>query len=78
MTPVQHNLFLSRLGPVGSIVHFDFALSATIEEIRPAGVGPSDVKRAMALHWLRREQPPSWWGRVTWWWRMARLLWRRP
>jgi hypothetical protein len=61
-----------------SLVAIDSHVTETIDDHRAAFIEVSQVKRSLAIYWLRADRPSSFFARLAWVWRTMLLLWRKP
>lgn len=60
-----------------TLASVDSYVTETIDDHRAAFVETTQVKRSLAIYWLRFERPTSFFARLAWIWRTVLLLWRK-
>ncbi len=62
-----------KTGVPGSLAYMDLEVRAVIDEERPVGSDPVEIRELLAFVWLSR--PDSLLKRIAWAWRM---IWLKP
>ncbi len=63
--------------PSGSLSSIDYAVSMMLPEVMPVYASEDEVKRGLAIFWLRKRQPSGFFAKLRWVWEIARTVWRR-
>ncbi len=69
---LQRALFYEKAGTLASVVS---ACDRQIEYQRPVGVSRPQVQRELALYWLEQQRPNGFVAKLSYLWRLVRVLW---
>lgn len=60
-----------------SLSAVDSYVTEVIDDRRAVFIEVAQIKRSLAIYWLRFERPTSFFARLAWIWRTVLLLWRK-